>query len=145
MPPEPPPPTDLLPEPLTIRFSPDDPPVRTWEKLLEIISGEKSSLCGYLSKCVLKNLTEQSLEIEVSGNEFTLGRIKKEEALIQSICNDFFGKKMAIEIRAKESAKDDLQQKKKQKEQLRQEALGNPLIGDIVDIFGGRVVGVRVL
>ncbi len=144
-PPEPPLPEDLLPEPPEIRFSPDDPPERTWEKLLGIISGKKSSLCGYLSKCALKNLAEQSLEIEVSGNKFTLGRINKEETLIQNICDDFFGKKMAIEIRAKESAKDDRQQKKKQKEQLRQEALGNPLVGDIVDIFGGRVVEVRVL
>ncbi|OQY56384.1 MAG: hypothetical protein B6245_18435 [Desulfobacteraceae bacterium 4572_88] len=144
-PPEPPLPEDLLPEPPEIRFSPDDPPERTWEKLLEIILGKKSSLYGYLSKCALKNLTEQSLEIEVRGNKFTLGRINKDETLIQNICDDFFGKKMAIEIRAKESAKDDRQQKKKQKEQLRQDALGNPLVGDIVDIFGGRVVEVRVL
>lgn len=143
--PEPPPLPDATPEMPEIRFSPDDPPEKTWEKLAEIIQAKKSSLCGYLSKCTLKTLTEQSLEIELDGNQFALGRIQKENDLIQNICDEFFGKKMAIEITTKTDGADNRHQKKNRKDQLRQEALGNPLVGEILDIFGGRVVGVKVL
>ncbi|QTA85993.1 DNA polymerase III subunit gamma/tau [Desulfonema magnum] len=134
--------------PVTVSFNPGDSPEETWKKLLGIISEKNGSLGSYLKKCTLKNLTDQALEIEVRNNGFNIDkRIRRDEnlAIIKKVCNSFFQRHMEFVINAKEQQKNDRQQKRSQADRLRQEALDHPLVADTLEIFGGRVIDVKIL
>lgn len=126
-------------------FNPSDSPDKIWEKLLSVVM-EKYPLLGVtLKKGTLKSLTEQRLEIEISGNGFNVNRIGKNEALLKQICHDFFRKEMEVLIKVGEMQSNDREQRKNERERVRQEALAHDMTRAAVEIFGGRVVEVKIL
>lgn len=146
--PEPSPPPEPPPLTQTPSFNPDDSLDETWAKLLNIISNKSQSLGAILPKCTLAALSGQTLEIEVNGNGFFLDRINKNEGLIKKVCDDFFGRKMELVIKAKanQQPQEDIREKKSREETLKDEALKNPLVTAALEIFeGSRIVNVKVL
>ncbi len=134
-----------VPSDAGIHFDPNEDSEQTWKKLLDIIS-EKNPLLGVnMEKCTLKALTGQRLEIEINGNGFSAKRIKKDEAIIKKVCNDFFRKEMELVIKAGEYKNNGRQQKKNETDHLKQEALKHPVVQAALDIFGNKVVEVKVL
>lgn len=119
----------------------------TWEKLFNIISENYPLLAANLAKCTLKKLTGQNLEIEVNGNDFNLNIIKRNKnvAILEKVCEDFFGKKMELIIKARKNANNKNQEKKSQGNHLKQEALSHPMVVNAIEIFNGRVVDVKLL
>ena len=120
----------------------------TWERLLDIFLKNSPMLAASLKKCALKRLTEHSLEIEINGNGFNVSTIKRSKnvAIIEKVCEDFFGKSMDLTLTVKDSQKKDDQEHKIDKEsRLKQEALSHSLVADVVEIFNGNVVDVKIL
>ncbi|MDO9567519.1 MAG: DNA polymerase III subunit gamma/tau, partial [Candidatus Desulfaltia sp.] len=120
----------------------------TWKKLLDIFLENHSALAANLEKCVLKNLTEHSLEIEINGNGFNVNMIKRSKnvAIIGKVCEDFFGKRMELTLTVKDSQKKDSQEHKTDREnRLKQEALSHSLVADTIEIFNGRISDVKIL
>ncbi|MCP4112841.1 MAG: DNA polymerase III subunit gamma/tau [Desulfobacteraceae bacterium] len=130
--------------PVNVSFDPDDNPGSTWKKFIDVISGKYPALGANLGKCTLKELTEQSLEIEVNGNGFNINMIRKNIPNIKQTCHDFFGKDMEILTHVKENQKKE-NQEKKDKDRLKHEALSHPLVEAAVEIFSGKVTGVKIL
>ncbi len=120
----------------------------TWKRLLDIFLKNSPMLAASLKKCALKRLTEHSLEIEINGNGFNVSTIKrgKNVAIIEKVCEDFFGKSMDLTLTVKGSKKKDNEEHKIDKEsRLKQEALSHSLVADVVEIFNGNVVDVKIL
>ena len=120
----------------------------TWERLLDIFLKNSPMLAASLKKCALKRLTEHSLEIEINGNGFNVDMIKRSKnvAIIEKVCEDFFGKSMDLTLTVKDSQKKDNQEHKIDKEsRLKQEALSHSLVADTIEIFNGRVLDVKIL
>jgi len=120
----------------------------TWERLLDIFLKNYSALAANLKKCALKRLTEHSLEIEINGNGFNVNMIKRSKnvAIIEKVCEDFFGKRMNLILTVKDSPKKDNQEHKTDREnRLKQEALSHSLVADTIEIFNGRVLDVKIL
>lgn len=119
----------------------------TWQKMFLIFAEKYPSLAANLKNATLKNLTDHSLEIEVSGNGFNITMIQRQKnvAIIKKVCNDFFGKKMDVRLTAKQSTSEENQRKKILEDGLRQEALNHPLVVDAIEIFHGKVVDVKIL
>jgi len=120
----------------------------TWKRLLDIFLENHSALAASLEKCVLKNLTEHSLEIEINGNGFNVNMIKRSKnvAIIEKVCEDFFGKRMNLTLTVKDSQKKDNQEHKTDREsRLKQEALSHSLVADTIEIFNGRISDVKIL
>ncbi len=119
----------------------------TWKKLKNMISEKNPSLAAFLKKCTLTKLTGESLEIEANGNEFNLRMIKRRKnmRIFESICRDFFGKEMHLNIKAKPSKPDERPLKKNKTNDLKQKAIQHPLIADAVEIFNGKVVDIKIL
>ncbi len=128
----------------TASFDPGDSPGKTWEKLVDIISGKYPALGGNLDKCTLKEITDQTLEIEVNGNGYNIDRINKNIPNIKQICHDFFGKNMEILTHVKENQVKENQVKENQ-DRLKHDALSHPLVEAAVEIFSGKVTGVKIL
>lgn len=120
----------------------------TWKRLLDVFLKNHPMLAANLKKCALKRLTEQSLEIEINGNGFNVNMIKRSKnvAIIEKVCEDFFGKRMDLILTVKDSQKKDNQEHKIDKEsRLKQEALSHSLVADTIEIFNGRVLDVKIL
>jgi len=117
----------------------------TWNRLFKIISKKHPSLAANLTKCTLKSLTDQSLEIEVNGNVFNaqMVRRKKNMTILKNICKDFFSKNMKIIIIEKLDS-NNTRDKKDRDNHLKKEALSHPLINDAIEIFNGDVVDVKI-
>ncbi len=120
----------------------------TWERLLDSFLKNHSALAASLKKCALKSVTEHGLEIEINGNGFSVNLIKRSKnvAIIEKVCNDFFGKRMDLTLTVKNSQKKDNQEHKTDKEsRLKQEALSHSLVADTIEIFNGRILDVKIL
>lgn len=126
-------------------FDPNENSEQTWKNFLDIISEKYPHIGPNMGKSILKNLTDQRLEIEINGNGYNLKRIKKDEAVIKKICNDFFRKDMELVITAGEYKDNGRQQKRDEVNRLKQDALEHSVVKAAQEIFGGKVVEVKVL
>jgi len=116
-----------------------------WTAVYAQISQENPSLAANLSKCSLKGIFEDRLEIEVVGNGFTLNMIQREKnmTLLKKIFADYFGQEKQIVFNAKVDPNQD-SQKKNRNNQLKQEALHHPLVADAIEIFDGKLIDVKI-
>jgi DNA polymerase-3 subunit gamma/tau len=121
-------------------------PDAVWTAVYAQISQENPSLAANLSKCSLKGIFEDRLEIEVVGNGFTLNMIQREKnmTLLKKIFADYFGQEKQIVFNAKVDPNQDSQKKKNRNNQLKQEALHHPLVADAIEIFDGKLIDVKI-
>jgi DNA polymerase-3 subunit gamma/tau len=120
-------------------------PGEMWQRICEVTAKKNPSLAANLAKCRLKKSADRSLEIEVPGNGFTLNMIQRQNnmALLQQVCEELFGNKQNIQLTV--SSNTDGPTQKKKDNQLKQKAISHPLVGDAVEIFGGKLIDVKVL
>jgi len=118
-----------------------------WHNIQATISVTNPSLAANLSKCRLKQLDANRLQIEVIGNGFNLSMIQRPKHLdiIKRVCSDHFSKEMHITIAGKSEPELDNRKKKNNDNRLKNEALNHPLVAEALDIFDGKVVGVKIL
>jgi DNA polymerase-3 subunit gamma/tau len=116
-----------------------------WRQVCDVVSQKNPSLSANLIKCTLKNSVPGLLEIEVPDRGFTQNMIQREKnmAVLQQVSAEVFGEKQQIRFIAGKSSGDV--SKKKKDNQLKQKALDHPLVGDAIEIFGGKLVDVKVL
>jgi len=129
-------------------YDPDNNLEITWNKLLDIFSKNHPALAANLSKCSLKKLAKQNLEIEVHGNGYNINTIKRDKniAIIKEICSKFFEEKMNLTITATNKQNSEKkQQGENQNNNLKQKALSHPLVTDAIEIFNGKVVDVKII
>ena len=124
-------------------YAPDDNLEITWNKLVDIFSKKHPSLAAILSKCSLKKLTGQDIEIEAYGNDYSVTMIKRDKniAIIKEICSKFFNEKMNLTITAENKPKEV----GNQNNDLKQKALSHPLTNDALEIFNGKVVDIKIM
>lgn len=117
-----------------------------WRHLFECIKKDHPSIAANLAQSGLKQLGEKDIDIEINGNDFNINMIKKEKnlAILQQVCDEFFGRKMNIVIHEKK-APNDLKKQNNTIRSLKQDALNHPLVSDAVEIFNGKIVDVEVL
>ncbi len=120
-------------------------PETNWQRLLTELGEKSPALCACLKKCDPETFCREKVELTVSGNGFNLNRVQKKENQIRECCAAFFGGEPELVIRAGEKQSFSQNQQKNKKDELRQEALNHPLVDQTMEIFGGRVVEVKIL
>jgi DNA polymerase-3 subunit gamma/tau len=122
-------------------------PDRIWQKIIEMASEQNPFLAATLSKCNIKEMDRDRIEIEANGNDFTRNQIlrPKNRAVLEKIIKEVLGKSVHIEIVRVDSNTSSLKEKRTRENQLKQEALSHPLVADAVEIFNGKVVEVKIL
>jgi DNA polymerase III subunit gamma/tau len=125
---------------------PAETPVEIWRHILELIARHSPSLAANLSKCQIKAIADQTIEIEVPGNGFTLNMIQREKnmAVLTKICEDILGRRHEIQFTANSTLEDNTR-KKKTANRLKQKAISHPLVADAIEIFNGKVIDVKIL
>jgi len=117
-----------------------------WKKIQAAIAADHPALAANLQKCRPRRLENGRLEIEVGGNGFTQSMIKKSKNLdiIRNVCRGTFGRAVEIVLDAVAETSDTAV-KKKEENQLRNEAMSHPLVAEAVKIFNGEVLGVTII
>jgi DNA polymerase-3 subunit gamma/tau len=110
------------------------------------ISVTSPALSPVLSRAKLKKIESHTLEIHFSGNGFNLNRIRqpKNEALLKSVVSQLFDAPVKLIIQAEKDPLPESQVRATQTQYLRQEALNHPLVADVIEIFGGTVVDIKI-
>ena len=120
----------------------------TWSRLYEIISQKNPSLGANLSRCRLKQVAADHIEIEVCGNGFTLNMLQREKnkAILKKICTAYFGEAKNVVLTTSSEPDDESPKKKSQNDHLlKQKALSHPLVADAMEIFKGKLIDVKIL
>jgi DNA polymerase-3 subunit gamma/tau len=138
--------TEVAAETVTPAAGPAENPIEIWQQILQQVARDNPSLAANLSKCQIKKFADQTLEIEVPGNGFTLKMIQREKnmAVLNRICEDILGRRYELKF-ASNSTLEDNKRKKKTANKLKQKAISHPLVADAIEIFDGKLIDVKIL
>ncbi len=116
------------------------------KRIVDKVSETSPALSPVLSRSKLKKIENHTLEIHFSGNGFNLNRIRqpKNEALLKSVVSQLFEAPIKLIIQAEKEPLPENQVRASQTQYLRQEALNHPLVADVIEIFGGTVVDIKI-
>jgi len=120
----------------------------TWDQLCKIIGETNPSLGASLSKCRLRQVAADRVEIEVHGNGFTVSMLKREKnkVILKKACAQYFGNEKDIVLIAQGESVDERPLKKNQNDHLlKQKALSHPSVADALEIFNGKLIDVKIL
>jgi len=120
---------------------------RIWKKIIDMASANYPFLAATLSKCDIKGLTRDAIEIKVNGNDFSRNQIlrPKNMAVLEMITKDILGRAVRIDISEGDSKTPNNQENRARDNRLKQEALSHPLVAEAVEIFNGKIVQVKIL
>jgi DNA polymerase-3 subunit gamma/tau len=122
---------------------------QNWQQLLAVLSDGCPALVPNLEKATLTKIGKDFLEITVAGNSFYTARLrdKRSMASLQKVCDQFFKRKMKINIveSRKETSQESQRKESDRARHLKREALSHPLVTDALEVFQGRVVDVKIL
>ncbi len=126
--------------------SPAQPSASGWSQIIDVIARQNPSLAANLSKCQIKKTAEDSVEIELPDNGFTLKMIERDKnmVLLKQVCADVLGRPVEIRL-ATQTTMDGNRRKKKKDHRLKQKALSHPLVADAIEIFDGNLIDVKIL
>ena len=136
-----------IPEPPPAGDKTGSDPETIWRQLYEIICQENPSLGASLTKCRLKKVSAETVEIEVLDNGFTLNMLKREKnkSILKQIFTAYFGAEKAVELTTAAELDAQSPKKKSQNEQRqKQKALSHPLVADAIEIFNGKLIDVKL-
>jgi len=116
------------------------------KQIVDKVSETSRSLVPILSRSTLKKVENHTLEIYFSGNAFNVDRIRqpKNEALLKSVVSQLFESPIQLIIQAEKELLPENQVKASQAQYLKQEALNHPLVAEVIEIFGGTVVDIKI-
>ena len=141
------PPEKSLQEPLRIEALESEAALdAALKRIVDKVSETSPALAPVLSRSKLKKIENHTLEIHFSGNGFNLNRIRqpKNEALLKSVISLLFEGPIKLIIQAEKEPLPENQVRASQTQYLRQEALNHPLVADVIEIFGGTVVDIKI-
>jgi DNA polymerase-3 subunit gamma/tau len=119
----------------------------TWRQLYEKICKENAPLGASLTRCRLKRVSADTVEIEVLDNGFTLKMLEREKNkdLLNRVCTAYWGAgKTVVLLTAAESDAESPQKKTQNEQRLKQKTLSHPLVADAIDIFDGKLIDVKL-
>ncbi|HDI61249.1 MAG TPA: DNA polymerase III subunit gamma/tau [Desulfobacteraceae bacterium] len=128
------------------RAAPDtvDSPVE--ERLFDCIRQSHPKLAGVLAHCRIKAVNAADLVMEVGGNGFHAGLLRKNTEAIEAVCGQVLGRRLKLVLETPpRNRSDDSARQRRRRNAIKQEALGHPLVSEAIELFNGQVMDVRVL
>lgn len=116
-----------------------------WEQVIQQVTKEKPSLASMLRKCSLTGESEEKIEVEVRGNDFSLKSITRHRDMLEKLCCTIAGRSVKLNLVANIEDTATKRKKKKKATQLEQKALGHPMVMEAIKLFDGKVIDVNIL
>ncbi len=120
---------------------------KAWTQIVDMLGENLPALAANLQQSSLVVVDERRIEIEVNGNEFSINRVKRRESIqaISSTVQELFGRPLEIVVHGKSADPAVKQKKKVHEDQLKQEALSHPMVSEVIELFQGKVMDVKIL
>jgi len=120
------------------------PPEQSWNGFLKSVSITLPVLSAILDKSHFKDMTETELTIEITGPHFHISRVNTQKAELQTLCSNYFGKKLAINLIDSTERTQPEKSEGPSPSRVKHDAMSHPLVAHAVKIFSGNVVDVKV-
>jgi len=117
---------------------------RLWETAIRQVEQEKPSLASLLKRCRMKHLDDGLFELEVSGNDFDFKSVRKHHVFLETLFSTLIGKPVQVRVAANAQEATEKQAEKQQADHLKHSALSHPMVMEALELFGGKVVDVKV-
>lgn len=118
-----------------------------WDRIVDMLQTRLPALAANLQQSSLRSAADDAFEIEVKGNEFNINRVKRQDSMaaIRQAVNEILGRSPAIVIQGLSADPAARRQKKNHEEQMKQQALSHPTVSEVVELFQGKVVDVKII
>jgi hypothetical protein len=121
-------------------------PQRAWAALIKEIEKHKPALANTLADCELTAGDGGRYILKVAGNRFAVNSVNKNLGQLERRLSALMGTAVGLQVNAAQtSSQAEIRQKKKEADALKNEALGHPLVGEVVERFQGEVIEVKLL
>jgi len=148
--------TEGLPERLSEKLPKALPEVlnNAWREFVNFAKKKKPPLASILEHGYPLALMEDSLEIGYPEKSFYLERMREADnrSLLGTLCTEFFKKPMRVHISGinpnslpRGSTIKEMEERKNPEQEKEEEALDHPLVKEALNIFGGRVLEIKIL
>jgi DNA polymerase III subunit gamma/tau len=117
---------------------------RLWDSAIRQVEQEKPSLAPLLKRCRMKQPNDAVLELEVSGNDFDFKSVQKHQNFLENMFSTLVGQPVQVRVTVNTQEAAGKQIEKQQVDHLKQSALSHPMVMEALELFGGKVVDVKV-
>ena len=126
---------------------PGEPIHISWQHILEILERNHPPIGACLKKSALKKISDQSMELEVSGTNYEINRVRNDKSMvvIRKVFRAYFEKKVDVVILAKPNDDNDYQTKRDQENELRREAKSHPLVEEAIKTLNPKQINIKIL
>jgi DNA polymerase III subunit gamma/tau len=121
-------------------------PQRAWTALKKEIEKRRPALANNLADCELTAGDGGRYMLKVAGNQFAVNSVRKNLGRLERRLAALMGTAVRLQVNAAQASNQaEIREKKKEADALKNEALGHPLVGEVVERFQGEVVEVKLL
>jgi DNA polymerase-3 subunit gamma/tau len=115
-----------------------------WDRVIAIVAKTKPSVAAALSRAQVLSVTEKTFKVKVCDNDYTMKMVKKNMAMIDTVCREHSGRGIDIEFSSGASEGKDAAAVKQKADTIKQQLLNHPLVADAVEIFSGKIEEIKI-
>jgi DNA polymerase III subunit gamma/tau len=116
-----------------------------WKKIIQSLSQDHPTLAACFANSRVSMGNEKQVTIEFASNQFNINYAQRDDnqLLLSRLLKENLGREIKLFLNAKPMPGGDA--KKKEKKQLQDEALNNPLVAKALKLFNGKIVDIKIL
>jgi len=115
-----------------------------WNPVVAAIGERKPSIAAALGRAKLDDVSDQAFTVVLHENGYTANLVKKNLAMIESVCRERTGRKVNIEYSNDAADEKNGANEKKKADEIRQKLLNHPLVADAVELFNGKIEEIKI-
>jgi len=115
-----------------------------WDRVIAIVAKTKPSVAAALLRAQVLSVTEKTFKVGVCDNDYTMKMVKKNMAMIDTVCREHSGRGIDIEFSSGASEGKDAATVKQKADTIKQQLLNHPLVADAVEIFSGKIEEIKI-
>jgi len=118
-----------------------------WKRVTDVVSERYPSLAANLSRCQVKSVSGERIELEAKGNGFTVNMLRRNKniAILRKVYHELFGEEIEFLIAADTRENETKTNNGNHESRLKNDALRHPRVADAIEIFDGKVLDVKLL
>ncbi|BBO79158.1 DNA polymerase III subunit gamma/tau [Desulfosarcina widdelii] len=115
-----------------------------WHRAVAVIGESKPSIAAALGRAQLGDVSDQEFTVVLHENGYTANLVKKNLAMVESVCREQTGRKVHIDLSDNAADEKNNVAEKQKADEIRQTLLNHPLVADAVEIFNGKIEEIKI-
>jgi DNA polymerase-3 subunit gamma/tau len=116
----------------------------SWSRTIALIAETKPSVGAALSRSQLVAVSDKAFKVAVHDNDYSMNLVKKNLALIEAICRDHAGREIQVDFLGHDTDEKNAPSARQKADDIKRKLLNHPLVGDVVDIFSGKIEEIKI-